>query len=1677
MNIILHKNQTIPLLGLLLLITITPVYAVNTLTLTNEDNTPLVNYPVMFGRAFIQGEIPPGFYPQISLDGTLLQTQADIKNKWPDGSLKYAIISFILPQLNVAQSKVITFQTITDAAYQNTVGLSPIPPNTILSTFPEFDARMQLTSTTPSAGSHTISARQMLQNNAIHTTWLSGPIVTAYVLADHTSGTYDKGWKQKNTRLERCTSSDPNQAIACSPANTLEVTDASSFSVNEILNLNDELILLQAKSTTTSPNTLTVQRNYGGLIAPLLTPKSTYVTSNTWEPLNLPADDKYRSFRPGYVIYVWPTANKIKITYMGEIPNTEKLQDLTYDLTLTLGNTNPTTVLTQTGITQHIASKWIRNFWYGGTPPTLEIDHNQDYLTQTGLIDTFDSAIQVPELEISSYYNQWIARDKSIMKKGLYTSGGMGAGGNRPELSRIPKWDALWINSMDWRLAEISQSQAELAASWPVYFREGDASKFYDRDPITGQIGTVPALGKFVSFMSRPTAGYYDLNDKSISVPMDRIEPVSRFTEGEVSLTIPTVVNDYWRISHEKGHIYNPNQVSYLLTGEYDDYEQLIAWGMYTALIDFIPRGPGAAALLDETAPRYQAKPFHVRLAASIFAVDGTPEDQLLDLMVYDAIVGWMGEQNIPLTQEPAIPNTAFNNALWQFARNKFSSTLPHPLHFWMSGNAASASSPVNPSAANRAESPWMIAMMADALGQADDLGYPVDKLLEYIAGYYSWHFNTAGINPIIVGSYRQGTGNAGVHFTTPQQVFNAYTASYQANPCFQTGDLCDPHPYFTDSDFSLALAAAARIYQYDPLPYTWLKQQAGTMFSQNSVLCSGTGSSILYIITVCENYNRDPRYALAPSSTTISCTPNQQFPCTSGFLGVCATGQRQCNAQGTGYGTCTPTIPPNTQPETCDGQDNDCDGTTDEGCACSSFNAGNQICTTGQLCSGGSFIPQAAEPTCCTGTCQTPITIPQIGLIASYSFDEGTGTSIQDSSGNNNHGTITNNPQWVSGVSGTALDFDGIDDYVTIPNSAILNPTNEITITAWVKNPISGMIISKGNQGDQYHLRIINGLRFNINGGTGLTIPTLMTPNIWHHVAATYDATTMRLYVDGIPIGSPSPTSAMITTGTLPLLIGIRADTFGGLLNGYNEMIDEVHIYDIGLSAAEIISDMNSVTTNVPPQFATINPFTTNEGTVFQTTIIATDPNNDPLTFTAQNLPPGAQFNTQTHTLSWPITFTQAGIYQPTITVSDGVNTPVTQSLTINVKDCALTNALFGWSLNGLSPISTNTNIDEEKATQVLFTLSTTSTESCEGVLFHVTLLEDDGPLGTVEQTSPLIDLGSFTVTNDAGTLTWTTTYQEDVNNYWGDSAPEYVAKVEAIGEPTITQNSPYYLKVILGDADNDGVVNDCDSNTDNTIGACGCASWDDVNNELDPNPNPGPQTVCPPALCNQAGCAQGSYPTYQSIPTQCIIGPDNNGLFTGTYQSQPPTTLPQGFTYDPVISCLVSTTCTNEQTCTVDDDLDQVMNRDDLCPGTITGQSVNIFGQPLPLSTEYTDAETTNFMTSNLQVANLILKNDFGRISYESPIDLVNFNINQPLAPCQLTDINAAVNIVAGSVTVDPQLQPNLNYPATITLINQNFVSPVIYFQGPNGPQLCTSCTVTNYQNGKVTFTISGW
>ena len=141
------------------------------------------------------------------------------------------------------------------------------------------------------------------------------------------------------------------------------------------------------------------------------------------------------------------------------------------------------------------------------------------------------------------------------------------------------------------------------------------------------------------------------------------------------------------------------------------------------------------------------------------------------------------------------------------------------------------------------------------------------------------------------------------------------------------------------------------------------------------------------------------------------------------------------------------------------------------------------------------------------------------------------------------------------------AASFNGTSSYIAIPNSAELNPTTAITIEAWVFPRSLGCVtfVGKRYTNNYWFGSCNNGkLRFYPKGGGGLYVDgtASLQLNKWSHIAATYDGTTTRLYINSQLDLTSTAISGVIVPNTDSLFIG--ADVTGYFFNGY---IDNVRL------------------------------------------------------------------------------------------------------------------------------------------------------------------------------------------------------------------------------------------------------------------------------------------------------------------------------------------------------------------------------------------------------------------------------------------------------------------------------------------------------------------------------------
>ncbi|PWB67958.1 hypothetical protein C3F09_12555, partial [candidate division GN15 bacterium] len=168
------------------------------------------------------------------------------------------------------------------------------------------------------------------------------------------------------------------------------------------------------------------------------------------------------------------------------------------------------------------------------------------------------------------------------------------------------------------------------------------------------------------------------------------------------------------------------------------------------------------------------------------------------------------------------------------------------------------------------------------------------------------------------------------------------------------------------------------------------------------------------------------------------------------------------------------------------------------------------------------------------------------------------------------------------------ALNFDGSNDWVNCGTSAAADITGPITLEAWVRSDVAATqsIVKKNGTSSGYELSLSNNVSgglpqnyfFRLNGSDTYRVNSTSyypVDGTWTHVAATYDGSVMKLYVNGVQEGGDVAGPPSIVTNTSNLVIGTDALTPGTGKN-FDGGIDEVRVWNVARTAQQILDSYN---------------------------------------------------------------------------------------------------------------------------------------------------------------------------------------------------------------------------------------------------------------------------------------------------------------------------------------------------------------------------------------------------------------------------------------------------------------------------------------------------------------------
>jgi hypothetical protein len=215
-------------------------------------------------------------------------------------------------------------------------------------------------------------------------------------------------------------------------------------------------------------------------------------------------------------------------------------------------------------------------------------------------------------------------------------------------------------------------------------------------------------------------------------------------------------------------------------------------------------------------------------------------------------------------------------------------------------------------------------------------------------------------------------------------------------------------------------------------------------------------------------------------------------------------------------------------------------------------------------------------------------------GLVAAYSFDEGTGRTPADSSPLGNRGTLMSGASWASGRYGMAFATNGTG-YTEAMDLQALTPGPASTFEAWVylTSPPASLasIINKWSQSvdDEYLFGLTSSRRlyfaWKTTGGGAWGTPSYnettaeagqLPVGAWTHVAVVRSGATLTFYINGDAVATSSVMdSNPFRDGRNTLRLGNQGR--GIVSTSFPGLIDEVRIYNRALTQPEIQQDMNT--------------------------------------------------------------------------------------------------------------------------------------------------------------------------------------------------------------------------------------------------------------------------------------------------------------------------------------------------------------------------------------------------------------------------------------------------------------------------------------------------------------------
>jgi hypothetical protein len=724
--------------------------------------------PVTISRTFARGEMSQCVEAVVA--GLVVETQCDVKTRWPDGSLRHALVSF--------------WMELDDRAHAQ-VDFLPAPCNSDAGALgkeqmlqfldSKWDATVVLNASMDGSVpvEQRVRAQEMLSKwDGMESArgvryWMKGPIATQVIVEDPE---FDFGWEASLPQ----TTLRGNLTAQATSFTTTDTSGAvlSKWKFPLPVVIGREILQLCSSDGPVVHVCPNGRGAYG--TAPTASSDGAPITPNQgWA---VAKERKRKSLHPIFVLTFYPGWQGVKVETIMENVYLDRVQDQHYSIRLFLGTDAAAPVWERRGLTHYFSARWRKTFWYGQQPAALRIDHNLPYLIYSRVVPNYDTTIQLKQEAIIAELKKFHASDMGEPLGTALWQPFMSATGGRMDIGILPGWYVLYLYTWDPSMQDLVEAMAGVSGHVPIHLKESpDCQGMFD--PYTEST----AAGRVVSIDARPT--FFTLQP----APYVRVE-----TRREDAATqVGPLGRSGW--SPDDAHQPSMAYLPYALTGDWYYLEEMHYWSSYnlTAVnpqdCNYCRFGP-LGYLLSQ--PRGEAWVLRNLAHAVVMTPQDMPEYKYFYSKLQNNIAIREGFFNITdghfYEPRPGCDAKCMESR-WRIGRDILAWGGENPLQIMNYGNAGQRDEAIDPAKCSAAGSPWMNNFLHSTLGLIEELGFgEVTPLRRRMAKHFIGQLVHPDYNPYLVGIYRIPTRDKdGNLYTNWADVRDAYKPEFAGRTRF----------------------------------------------------------------------------------------------------------------------------------------------------------------------------------------------------------------------------------------------------------------------------------------------------------------------------------------------------------------------------------------------------------------------------------------------------------------------------------------------------------------------------------------------------------------------------------------------------------------------------------------------------------------------------------------------------------------------------------------------------------------------------------------------------------------------------------------------------------------------------------------------------------------------------